>query len=283
MKGKEKSWYIYFLLLLFLAPVGIILLWKDKKSTKPIRVALSIFFGLFFLSVVINQGSNESNKGKVNTAYTASAENIKTTQANNQLDTSSKEEVVKKGTLKTKKYTYKGYIKNGVPYKSGTFTFTNGDKLTGPITKGYISGKAKLEYADGDIYKGKVSKNIPNGAGIYTTKDGDIIEGTWKNGILTGKVTVTYVSGDIYEGDTVDKVKSGKGTMKFANGDIYVGDWANDTYNGTGIYTFNDTQSYDGEWKDGLLNGTVKYKDANGIIYTGKWENGTCVKINKKD
>lgn len=280
MNGKEKSWFVYLLWLLLFAPIGIYFLWKDKKTVKPVRITLSIFFALFFLSLVYNL--NPEAAEKTDTSNTTVSEDLLSAQKDIQIKTS-KETDVPRGILKTKSYTYNGYIKNGVPYKSGTFIFENGNSLTGNISEGTVTGNAKLTFVDGDVYSGRVLNNVPNGKGKYTTKDGDVIEGTWKNGVLTGNVKVTYVSGDIYEGETLDKVKNGKGTMYFQNGDIYEGNWAKDTYNGVGKYTFVDFQYYEGEWKDGLLNGNVKYKDASGIIYSGIWENGKCIKINTKE
>jgi predicted membrane channel-forming protein YqfA (hemolysin III family) len=51
-KIYEKTWFII-LMLFLLAPVGIILLWREKKFNNIVRIILSILFGLVFLIAVM--------------------------------------------------------------------------------------------------------------------------------------------------------------------------------------------------------------------------------------
>lgn len=59
-KIYEKTWFII-LMLFLLAPVGIILLWREKKFNNIVRIILSILFGLVFLIAVIPSNETSSN------------------------------------------------------------------------------------------------------------------------------------------------------------------------------------------------------------------------------
>lgn len=58
MKFYQKSWFIW-LSLIFFAPLGIILLWTQKKYKPVPRVILSVFFLVFFICVIAIGGSDE--------------------------------------------------------------------------------------------------------------------------------------------------------------------------------------------------------------------------------
>lgn len=59
-KFYKTEWFMW-LMLIFVAPVGIYMLWKRGKYNKPIRIILSVFFGVFFLSMIINNSINNQN------------------------------------------------------------------------------------------------------------------------------------------------------------------------------------------------------------------------------
>lgn len=54
MKFYQKSWFIW-LSLIFFAPLGIILLWTQKKYKPVPRVILSVFFLVFFICVIATE------------------------------------------------------------------------------------------------------------------------------------------------------------------------------------------------------------------------------------
>lgn len=65
MKFYQKTWFIW-LMLIFIAPVGIVLLWTQKKYNPTNRVILSVIFLVFFILVVPK--SNEDNKNSEHVA-----------------------------------------------------------------------------------------------------------------------------------------------------------------------------------------------------------------------
>ncbi|HOJ48264.1 MAG TPA: hypothetical protein PLD48_05255, partial [Bacillota bacterium] len=65
MKFYQKNWFIW-LMLIFIAPVGIVLLWTQKKYNPTNRVILSVIFLVFFILVVPK--SNEDNKNSEHVA-----------------------------------------------------------------------------------------------------------------------------------------------------------------------------------------------------------------------
>jgi flagellar motor protein MotB len=60
MKFYEKAWFMWLTLILF-APVGIFLLWKYSRINKPAKIALSVIFGLFFITAATSQGTDNTN------------------------------------------------------------------------------------------------------------------------------------------------------------------------------------------------------------------------------
>lgn len=58
MKFYQRGWFIWLMLILF-APVGIILLWTQKKYKPVIRVILSVVFLILFIAVVSPGGTDE--------------------------------------------------------------------------------------------------------------------------------------------------------------------------------------------------------------------------------
>ena len=55
---KPMATWVIILLLCFLAPVGIYFLWKSDKFGKPLKIVLSIFFGLLFGAALLSSNGN---------------------------------------------------------------------------------------------------------------------------------------------------------------------------------------------------------------------------------
>ena len=278
---RNHSWLFYIGLLILFAPLGIFIIWRDKKFPKIIRWFFSLFFGIVFLSAIIGQGDTRTSERETvfNAAETELGESSSIeSEILNSRETETESEVaeVEQGKIVTDSYIYEGGVKGGTPYQYGSFTLNSGDKISGQIADGNINGQGEVFYVDGDYYSGTITSNTLDGEGTYKTGDGDVITGVWKEGQLSGTAVIEYANGDRYEGEVSDKKKQGNGMLTFANQDTYNGSWVNDTYNGNGIYTFASGQIYEGEWKDGVLHGSVKYTDLNGKVYQSVWENGLC-------
>lgn len=71
--GKEpfytKSWFMW-VMLIFIAPVGIFLMWKYRNFNKILKVVLSVFFGFVFLVAII-PSSNDSKSTPTDIAEVA--------------------------------------------------------------------------------------------------------------------------------------------------------------------------------------------------------------------
>ena len=65
-----------------------------------------------------------------------------------------------------------------IPDGDGTFTFSNGDVLTGVFNSGEIK-QGHLEYANGAVYIGNVVGRLRSGQGILTQSSGEILSGNW--------------------------------------------------------------------------------------------------------
>ena len=58
VKFYNKTWFMW-VTLIFVAPVGIFLMWKNKRYDKPARIALSLVFALIFIIAVAPKEDNK--------------------------------------------------------------------------------------------------------------------------------------------------------------------------------------------------------------------------------
>ncbi|MBS6953954.1 MAG: hypothetical protein KH230_12060 [Enterocloster asparagiformis] len=280
---RQRPGIVYGLLLLFLPPLGIYLIWRDRKFSRIARRLLSLFFGLAFAGALLLAASWCVQEARAKEAASGTAR----AGADGQSEAADEETdfvyEAETGEVRTDRYIYQGRVRDGKPYGEGTFFLADGERITGPVDDDTVSGQAVCEYADGARYIGMVTRNVPDGQGVYRTPGKDTVEGLWRDGVPTGRVKVSYRCGDTYEGEIQDGKKSGQGRITYANGDVYEGAWENDLYSGTGKYTFRDSRSYDGQWREGLLDGEAVYRDAEGNVFVGTWEAGNCVKLEEVD
>jgi len=78
---------------------------------------------------------------------------------------------------------YRGNIKDGLP--NGLGSLSDGSTiLIGEWINGKLSGKGKIQYADGSVYSGMLLDSRPHGQGKLIKPDNEIKEGQWNNGIF---------------------------------------------------------------------------------------------------
>jgi len=61
MKLHKKTWFVW-LMVIFVAPVGIMLLWTQRRYKRSIRTAISVVFGLIWLSVAAGGPNNTATQ-----------------------------------------------------------------------------------------------------------------------------------------------------------------------------------------------------------------------------
>ncbi len=100
MKFYQKSWFIW-LSLIFFAPLGIILLWTQKKYKPVPRVILSVFFLVFFICVIAIGGSDEPAPSNVANNTSSNVTTSQETKTPNNETQPKKEEEQTNDTEKT--------------------------------------------------------------------------------------------------------------------------------------------------------------------------------------
>lgn len=157
-----------------------------------------------------------------------------------------------------------------------TFVNAAGDRYVGAFVEDVQTGKASIQWANGDTYEGDFVAAVPHGVGTKTCaeysytgeisqnlrhgrgevrfrsgrKAGDKCTGTWVADILHGIGLYTYANGDVYDGAWVAEVREGQGSMRYATGELYAGGWRAALYHGSGTKTWvhGRIRSYSGEW-----------------------------------
>lgn len=82
----------------------------------------------------------------------------------------------------------------GGPY---TFTLPDGSTLASP---GTYTGKASVQYTNGDLYEGDYVDGKKEGKGVYIYRNGDKFEGQYKDNRRTGLGRIDYSDGGFYHG-----------------------------------------------------------------------------------
>ena len=148
---------------------------------------------------------------------------------------------------------------------------------SGECKDGYAEGVGVAQWYKERIgsrkkYAGEMHSGFMNGKGKFTFANGDIFEGLFKNGSLNGKGTAIWFNKNRYDGDWKDGFPSGEGTYAWASGNRYSGHWERGKQNGDGDFKFANGEHYVGQFKDGLMDGQGKFTWADGNVYTGEVE-----------
>lgn len=91
LKFYQKTWFLW-VMLIFFAPVGILMLWIQQKYSKNIRIVLSVVFGVFFLIAMINRNDDDSKIANDTNVEIASNENDTVVSVENKDETTSSNE-----------------------------------------------------------------------------------------------------------------------------------------------------------------------------------------------
>ena len=72
---------------------------------------------------------------------------------------------------------YEGNFKNNKRHGRGIYTSYSGFIYDGEWDQNFMTGKATINYDNGDFYEGKVQDGKRHGYGKYTTNCGSIYDG----------------------------------------------------------------------------------------------------------
>ena len=150
----------------------------------------------------------------------------------------------------------------------------NGQTTQDKSSENY-TGRAQVQYPNGDVYDGYFKNGLRDGQGTMTYPEaGTKYEGEWKNNLKDGIGKMTFGVEGEYTGHFTEGQRCGEGVYKYLKTkDLYSGSWKNGLKHGKGTFIFFDTkQKIVGDWFNGeIMNG--KWIFANGTYFEGKFEN----------
>lgn len=199
-KFYKKKWFTV-LLLIFIAPIGILLMWINKHWSKKARTILSIVFGVYFIIVAIASQSTEEEKA----AETVKQEQVEKEKEDDEkvdLDIEleitetkiSEDEVTIKGTTNLIDGAFLGYqikaTEGDVRVKDGTWEITktikelkeddehnvygDGDEYNFYITFPAFGVDEEQSEEILEIYGGTGATKITGGPDFYESEDGTL-------------------------------------------------------------------------------------------------------------
>ena len=193
-----------------------------------------------------------------------------------------------------REFIYEGEWKNNLWNGNGIY-ITDKGKYEGIFENGFLKGKGKIIYSNGDIYDGNIKDFLKEGYGEYFYNNKDIYYGHFNNDLKNGKGKMKYSNGnlfigkwkddkkingilftdikDYYEENNIERIildfKGGKLNLK---GKIYCGDYIEDKLFGKG-YLLNSNYCYIGDFIDNKRNGRGIIFNLNGEKFDSFWEN----------
>ena len=148
-------------------------------------------------------------------------------------------------------------------------------KTTQDKTSEDYTGRAQVQYPNGDVFDGFFLNGVRDGKGTMTyAEQGTKYEGEWKNNLKEGIGKMTFGTEGEYTGHFVAGQRNGEGVYKYLKTkDLYSGSWKNGLKHGKGTFIFYDTKmKIVGDWFNGqILEG--KWIFSNGTYFEGKFEN----------
>jgi hypothetical protein len=139
-------------------------------------------------------------------------------------------------TVQIDDYTYKGFLRNGLPNGFGIQIFPDGDRYEGNFVDGKRTGKGMYTWADGGYYDGDWKDGGRTGYGIHTRANGDYHEGFWSNNVRTGKAISYWADHSFYYGEWKEDLRSGKAIDFWSCDNCYEGCFENHEFHGKGSY-----------------------------------------------
>ena len=150
----------------------------------------------------------------------------------------------------------------------------DGKTVTDKSSEDY-TGRAQVQYPNGDVFDGFFLNGVRDGKGIMTyAEQGTKYDGEWKNNLKEGIGKMTFGTEGEYTGHFVAGQRSGEGVYKYLKTkDLYSGSWKNGLKHGKGTFIFFDTKmKIVGNWFNGqIMEG--KWIFSNGTYFEGKFEN----------
>ncbi|WP_281890279.1 stalk domain-containing protein [Paenibacillus sp. YYML68] len=143
---------------------------------------------------------------------------------------------------------YEGAFENDLPHGGGSYYYADGSAYKGSMTRGRLTGTAKLYNANGEhVYDGNWFNGVREGQGVLWLEDGSSYNGEFHRnerqgrGALFSKDNVL-----VYDGDWKGGKRSGSGKEFDKSGKlIYQGQWESDQRHGTGYtYSFSKMDWY---------------------------------------
>ena len=139
----------------------------------------------------------------------------------------------------------------------------------------HYTGKAQVQYPNGDVYDGMFNDGVREGEGTMTYgESGNKYVGQWKNNLKDGIGKMTFGTNGEYTGHFSAGKRDGEGVYKYTKTkDLYSGSWKDGLKNGKGTFIFNATKmKLVGDWVNGqIVKG--KWIFANGTYFEGQFEN----------
>lgn len=182
-KFYQTTWFMW-IMIVFVAPVGIFMLFKQNKYNKKVRVAISIVFGLIWIIAAKGSGGSSSTS----TSNTAQSSTVQETK---------KEEVKKQETKKEE--AKKQEAKKEETVKEPVFDFSNSELTKENITKAIVDivGKDKLKSVEITVENSKNIVDIAYNPGTVWDE---------KALVKNNAITATNVMEVLFKNPKVDKV-----------------------------------------------------------------------------
>ena len=148
---------------------------------------------------------------------------------------------------------YDGDWKNDLMHGEGSMYFMNGQKYTGELFEGAITGKGTLE----------------------TLREGIILKGVFKEGLLLEGTALNEVKQTLYTGTFENNLYHGDNCkIEFKNEDTeYIGEFKQGKMQGKGKFIYKDIGSYLGMVTEGQPHGTGVFTTLN-YSYNGEFKEG---------